>query len=138
MRKSYCTIRPLIRENIDIEKIAGTLGLKYWVDDKGFRCIEIGEADWDNTGNEMDLVIKYRHGAYCNEWKRTGINDNELTAILQQTVGTYSTTSINTYDQAFTFLAGLVLVRRDIAAWRLNHMKSEYNRDIERVLDCLR
>lgn len=59
--------KPLVREDIDIEKIAGILGLKYWVDDHGFKCIEIGDADWDNTGNEMTLVLKYKCGPYNSE-----------------------------------------------------------------------
>ena len=57
----------MIREDIDIEGIANTLGLPFY-EDEDWKCIVIGEADWDNTGNEMELVLKYQIGrASCRE-----------------------------------------------------------------------
>ena len=128
----------MIREDIDIEGIANTLGLPFY-EDKDWKCIVIGEADWDNTGNDMELVLKYRHGPYNNEWKRTGISNDELHIMLKQTVaGVMSMSGIITNDMAFTFIAGLLLVKKDIKAWRANYMAAEYNRDIEKTLAALK
>ena len=126
--------KSLVREDIDIEKIAGILGLKYWVDDHGFKCIEIGDADWDNTGNEMTLVLKYKCGPYNSEWKRTGINEDELFIMIKQTVNTLSLTGIINFEQAFTFIAGLLLIKKDIGSWRTNYMAANHNKEIEKTL----
>lgn len=128
----------MVRENINIEQIANTLGLSYYEYDK-WKCIVIGEADWDNTGNEMELVLKFRYGPYNNEWKRTGISNDELHIMLKQTVaGVMSMSGIMTNAMAFTFIAGLLLVKKDIKAWRTNYMAAEYNRELEKTLGVLK
>lgn len=128
----------MVRENINIEQIADTLGLPYY-EYEGWKCIVIGDADWDKTGNEMELVIKFRYGPYNNEWKRTGISNDELHIMLKQTVaGVMSMSGIMTNAMAFTFIAGLLLVKKDIKAWRANYMAAEYNRDIEKTLAALK
>lgn len=128
----------MIREDIDIENIANTLGLPFY-EDNGWKCIVIGEADWDNTGNEMELVLKYRHGPYNNEWKRTGITEDELFVMIKQTVaGALSLSGIMTNETAFTFIVGLLLVKKDIKAWRANYMAAEYNRELEKTLAALK
>ena len=128
----------MIRENINIEQIADTLGLSYY-EYEGWKCIVIGDADWDKTGNEMELVLKFRYGPYNNEWKRTGISNDELHIMLKQTVaGVMSMSGIMTNAMAFTFIAGLLLVKKDIKAWRANYMAAEYNRDIEKTLAALK
>lgn len=125
----------MIREDIDISRIAEATGLRYFEDD-GYKCIDVGYADWDNTGNEMDLVLRFRYGIYSNEWKRTGINNAELSVFLKQTAGTMSMAAMNS-EQAFTFVAGLVLAGKDLGKWRANYMAAEYNRGLDRALDCL-
>lgn len=128
----------MIREDINIEQIADTLGLPFYEYDK-WKCIVIGEADWDNTGNEMELVLKYQHGAYNNEWKRTGISNDELHVMIKQTVaGALSMSGIMTNEMAFTFIAGLLLIKKDIKAWRANYMAAEYNRELEKTLAALK
>lgn len=128
----------MVRENINIEQIANTLGLSYY-EYEGWKCIVIGDADWDKTGNEMELVLKFRYGPYNNEWKRTGISNDELHIMLKQTVaGVMSMSGIMTNAMAFTFIAGLLLVKKDIKAWRANYMAAEYNRDIEKTLAALK
>lgn len=128
----------MVRENINIEQIADTLGLSYY-EYEGWKCIVIGDADWDNTGNDMELVLKFRYGPYNNEWKRTGISNDELHIMLKQTVaGVMSMSGIMTNAMAFTFIAGLLLVKKDIKAWRANYMAAEYNRDIEKTLAALK
>lgn len=128
----------MVRENINIEQIADTLGLSYY-EYEGWKCIVIGDADWDKTGNEMELVLKFRYGPYNNEWKRTGISNDELHIMLKQTVaGVMSMSGIMTNAMAFTFIAGLLLVKKDIKAWRANYMAAEYNRDIEKTLAALK
>ena len=126
----------VIREDIDIKKIADMTGCTYSEDD-GYKCIDIGFADWDNTGNEMDLVLRYKYGIYNNEWKRTGIGDRELYVMLRQTTGTMSLSAMN-FEQAFTFVAGLVLIKKDIGKWRTNYMAAEYNRELEKTLAALK
>lgn len=128
----------MIREDIDIEGIANTLGLPFY-EDNGWKCIVIGEADWDNTGNDMELVLKYRHGPYNNEWKRTGITEDELFVMIKQTVAeALSLSGIMTNEKAFTFIAGLLLVKKDIKAWRANYTAAEYNRELEKTLAVLK
>lgn len=128
----------MIREDIDIEGIANTLGLPFY-EDNGWKCIVIGEADWDNTGNDKELVLKYRHGPYNNEWKRTGITEDELFVMIKQTVAeALSLSGIMTNEMAFTFIVGLLLVKKDIKAWRANYMAAEYNRDLEKTLATLK
>lgn len=128
----------MVRENINIEQIADTLGLSYYEYDK-WKCIVIGEADWDKTGNEMELVLKFRYGPYNNEWKRTGISNDELHIMLKQTVaGVMSMSGIMTNAMAFTFIAGLLLIKKDIKAWRANYMAAEYNRELEKTLAALK
>lgn len=128
----------MVRENINIEQIADTLGLPYY-EYEGWKCIVIGEADWDNTGNDMELVLKYRHGPYNNEWKRTGITEDELFVMIKQTVaGALSLSGIMTNEKAFTFIVGLLLVKKDIKAWRANYMAAEYNRELEKTLAALK
>ena len=128
----------MVRENINIEQIANILGLSYYEYD-GWKCIVIGDADWDKTGNEMELVLKFRYGPYSNEWKRTGISNDELHIMLKQTVaGVMSMSGIMTNAMAFTFIAGLLLVKKDIKAWRANYMAAEYNRELEKTLAALK
>ena len=128
----------MVRENINIQQIADKLGLSYY-EYEGWKCIVIGDADWDKTGNEMELVLKFRYGPYNNEWKRTGISNDELHIMLKQTVaGVMSMSGIMTNAMAFTFIAGLLLVKKDIKAWRANYMAAEYNRDIEKTLAALK
>lgn len=128
----------MVRENINIEQIADTLGLSYY-EYEGWKCIVIGDADWDKTGNEMELVLKFRYGPYNNEWKRTGISNDELHIMLKQTVaGVMSMSGIMTNAMAFTFIAGLLLVKKDIKAWRANYMAAEYNRELEKTLAALK
>ena len=125
-------------EIIDIEKIADSLGLEYY-EYEGWKCIVIGYADWDGKGIETELVLKYRHGTYADEWKRTGISDDELCIMLRQTVaGTLSLSGIMTSEKAFTFIAGLLLIREDIKRWRANYMAAEYNRKLEKTLAVLK
>ena len=116
----------MFREDIDIEGIANTLGL-FFYEDKDWKCIV------------MDLVLKYRHGPYNNEWKRSGITDEELFVMLKQTVaGALSLSGIMTTEKAFTFIVGLLLVKKDIKAWRANYMAAEYNRELEKTLAALK
>jgi hypothetical protein len=129
--------KPLVREDIDIEKIAGILGLEYKLDGDGYKCITIGDADWDNTGNEMTLVLKYKCGPYNSEWKRTGINEDELFIMIKQTVNTLSLTGIINFEQAFTFIAGLLLIKQNIGSWRTNYMAANHNKEIEKTLSWL-
>lgn len=128
----------MYREIIDIAKIADSLGLEYY-EYEGWKCIVIGYADWDGKGIEPELVLKYKHGTYADEWERTGIGDDELFVMLKQTVtGALSLAGIMTNEKAFTFIAGLLLVKKDIKAWRANYTAAEYNRELEKTLAALK
>lgn len=48
---------------LNIEQIAKELGLECW-NESGFVNVRIGMADWDGTGIETDMVIRYYHGPY--------------------------------------------------------------------------
>ena len=49
-----------------------------------------------------------------------------------------SMSGIMTNAMAFTFIAGLLLVKKDIKAWRANYMAAEYNRELEKTLAALK
>ena len=52
---------------LNIKQIANELGLECW-EDKGIFNVKIGMADWDNTGIENELVLRYYHGCYSDDW----------------------------------------------------------------------
>lgn len=126
-----------VREIIELKPIADAMGFTYSVDDEGRQVVEIGEADWDNTGREMNLIIKLTHGALYDRWQLNGLREHELTIICRQILGKYNMSAILTNAQAWSFFAGLALVKKDIKAWRMNYMSAENNRETEKILDIL-
>lgn len=126
-----------VREIIELKPIADAMGFTYSVDDEGRQVVEIGEADWDNTGREMNLIIKLTHGALYDRWQLNGLREHELTIICRQILGKYNMSAILTNAQAWSFFAGLALIKKDIKAWRMNYMSAENNRETEKILDIL-
>lgn len=126
-----------VREIIELKPIADAMGFTYSVDDEGRQVVEIGEADWDNTGREMNLIIKLTHGALYDRWQLNGLREHELTIICRQILGKYNMSTILTNAQAWSFFAGLALIKKDIKAWRMNYMSAENNRETEKILDIL-
>lgn len=126
-----------VREIIELKPIADAMGFAYSVDDEGRQVVEIGEADWDNTGREMNLIIKLTHGALYDKWQLNGLREHELTIICRQILGKYNMSAILTNAQAWSFFAGLALIKKDIKAWRMNYMSAENNRETEKILDIL-
>lgn len=126
-----------VREIIELKPIADAMGFTYSVDDEGRQVVEIGEADWDNTGREMNLIIKLTHGALYDKWQLNGLREHELTIICRQILGKYNMSAILTNAQAWSFFAGLALIKKDIKAWRMNYMSAENNRETEKILDIL-
>lgn len=126
-----------VREIIELKPIADAMGFTYSVDDEGRQVVEIGEADWDNTGREMNLIIRLTHGALYDRWQLNGLREHELTIICRQILGKYNMSAILTNAQAWSFFAGLALIKKDIKAWRMNYMSAENNRETEKILDIL-
>jgi hypothetical protein len=126
-----------VREIIELKPIADAMGFTYSIDDEGRQVVEIGEADWDNTGREMNLIIKLTHGALYDRWQLNGLREHELTIICRQILGKYNMSAILTNAQAWSFFAGLALIKKDIKAWRMNYMSAENNRETEKILDIL-
>lgn len=126
-----------VREIIELKPIADAMGFTYSVDDEGRQVVEIGEADWDNTGREMNLIIKLTHGALYDKWQLNGLREHELTIICRQILGKYNMSAILTNAQAWSFFAGLALIKKDIKAWRMNYMSAENNRETEKILGIL-
>ena len=62
---------------LNIEQIAKELGLECW-NESGFVNVRIGMADWDGTGIETDMVIRYYHGPYTDEWGHTAMKREEF------------------------------------------------------------
>lgn len=122
---------------LNIEQIAKELGLECW-NESGFVNVRIGMADWDGTGIETDMVIKYYHGPYTDEWGHTAMKREEFQLITRQLFpGSISLNYIDNDDKLFSFLAGFILVKNDIGSWRKNYITAQYNREMEAMLAVL-
>lgn len=122
---------------LNIEKIAKELGLECW-NESGFVNVRIGMADWDETGIETDMVIRYRHGPYNDEWGHTAMKREEFHLITKQLFPrSISLNYIDNDDKLFSFLAGFILVKNDIDSWRKNYITAQYNREMESMLAVL-
>ena len=122
---------------LNIETIAKELGLECWTE-SGFVNVRIGMADWDGTGIETDMVIRYCHGPYSDKWGHTAMKREEFHLITKQLFpGSISLNYIDNDDKLFSFLAGFILVKNDIGSWRKNYITAQYNREMEAMLAVL-
>lgn len=122
---------------LNIEQIAKELGLECW-NESGFVNVRIGMADWDGTGIETDMVIRYCHGPYSDKWGHTAMTREEFQLITRQLFpGAISLSYIDNDDKLFSFLAGFILVKNDIGSWRKNYIAAQYNREMEAMLAVL-
>ena len=123
---------------LNIKQIATELGLDCWEDNTGFFNVNIGMADWDNTGIENELVLRYYHGCYSDDWGHTAMKDEEFHLLVKQMFpSAISLRYVDNDDKLFSLLAGFLLVKKDIGAWRRNYFGAQYNREIDKILGVL-
>lgn len=123
---------------LNIKQIANELGLECWEDNTGFFNVRIGEADWDGTGINSDMVLRYNHGCYSDDWGHTAMKDEEFHLLVKQMFpSAISLRYVDNDDKLFSLLAGFLLVKKDIGAWRRNYFGAQYNREIDKILGVL-